>query len=476
MDDNLAQQAVDKGYVSSVEEYKQAEATGRAQAGAISATDIQSTPQVTVPTPDTTSSSQTIDQIAQETKLASDKATQEADLSKKTFQDRIKEVVDVMGSREKVEEQEGLGEARLEVADIRNQIEARELSLRRAIENTQKTAGLSGTQIGRRVQALNRDAARELADLSIIESARLRRFDAIETNIERKMKAKLEPLQFQLQFDQMFYQENRQAMTAAQDRAFQVKLNQEEREYKEAKDKQDAIKKVAVLAAQSGATPEQIVNISNAETEFDALMAAGESMSAQFDFEREKFDQQFGLQERQFELEQKRYALQERIAYAEMQRKVEETKPLTSAQAQALGYGERTLAASVVIDEVGNQFTGVGSKITGSSLFPNVLKSDDRQRFEQAQRNFINAVLRRESGASIAPTEFESANMQYFPMPGDSQPVLLQKKRNRDMVTRSLLREANVDVNISNSVPDPLGIGSAAATTNTLKLKTTNTL
>lgn len=45
------------------------------------------------------------------------------------------------------------------------------------------------------------------------------------------------------------------------------------------------------------------------------------------------------------------------------------------------------------------------------------MKSDDRQQFEQAQRNFINSVLRQESGAAIADSEFENAKKQYFPMP-----------------------------------------------------------
>jgi hypothetical protein len=272
---------------------------------AIKAEDIKPTPAVTAPTPPTSSSGQTIDQITAEVQAQKLKAEKALDTSKSTFENRIKEITNVMGSRETMEKEQGLDQAQLDVSDIRSQIEARELSLRRAIENTQRTAGLSGTQIARQVSALNRDAARELADLSIIESARLRRFDSISTNIDRKIKSQLEPLQFQLQFDQMFYQENRQAMTAAQDRAFQMKIMQEERNYQEQVKERDSIKNIALSAAQSGATGEQIKQITDATSFNDAMNIGGSILG-------EPFRQQMAAQQFQQEMSIKTYDLQVR--------------------------------------------------------------------------------------------------------------------------------------------------------------------
>lgn len=54
----------------------------------------------------------------------------------------------------------------------------------------------------------------------------------------------------------------------------------------------------------------------------------------------------------------------------------------------------------------------------------------DRQQ-SQAERSFVNAVLRKESGAAISPTEFENAALQYFPRAGDTPQVLAQKEQNR---------------------------------------------
>ena len=63
----------------------------------------------------------------------------------------------------------------------------------------------------------------------------------------------------------------------------------------------------------------------------------------------------------------------------------------------------------------------------------NYLTSPEFKLYNQARSNFVNAVLRRESGAVIADSEFENANLQYFPQPGDTQQVIDQKRNNREL-------------------------------------------
>lgn len=70
-----------------------------------------------------------------------------------------------------------------------------------------------------------------------------------------------------------------------------------------------------------------------------------------------------------------------------------------------------------------------------------VRPSTQQQQVEQAQRDFINAVLRRESGAAIADSEFDSARKQYFPAVGDSPEVIAQKAANRRRATELMLAE-----------------------------------
>jgi hypothetical protein len=109
---------------------------------------------------------------------------------------------------------------------------------------------------------------------------------------------------------------------------------------------------------------------------------------------------------------------------------------ITDAQRTASGYAVRAEDASTVIDRVGSDFTGVSSRLAG--LVPQGAKSDARQVFDQAKRNFINAVLRRESGAVISDEEFANADLQYFPQPGDDEAVLKQKSENRNASVKAL--------------------------------------
>ena len=112
---------------------------------------------------------------------------------------------------------------------------------------------------------------------------------------------------------------------------------------------------------------------------------------------------------------------------------------ITSSQRLAAGFAKRTQDSGNIITELGGQFTGLPSRFGG--LLPQGIKSEDRQKFEQATRDFINATLRRESGAAIAPTEFDNANLQYIPQPGDSDEVLEQKRRNRETISNALALE-----------------------------------
>jgi hypothetical protein len=72
----------------------------------------------------------------------------------------------------------------------------------------------------------------------------------------------------------------------------------------------------------------------------------------------------------------------------------------------------------------------------------NSLVSKERQQFDQAERNFINAQLRRESGAVISPEEFADARKQYIPQPGDDEATLAQKAESRRIAREGMARES----------------------------------
>lgn len=118
-------------------------------------------------------------------------------------------------------------------------------------------------------------------------------------------------------------------------------------------------------------------------------------------------------------------------------------KPQTATQAQVQGYADRTNQADAILTNLGNKFTGVSSYLGQANPF-NFLKSSDRQQFEQAQQNFINAILRRESGAAISATEFDRYSKQYFPQPGDAPETVALKTANRQTTINNLYQQANV--------------------------------
>ena len=111
----------------------------------------------------------------------------------------------------------------------------------------------------------------------------------------------------------------------------------------------------------------------------------------------------------------------------------------TDSEYKAAGFATRVENANAVIDT----FESTGAALSGAveKFLPNPMKDSDRQQLEQAQRNFVNAVLRRESGAVISDQEFENAAEQYFPQPGDTQAVIDQKRQNR-MDALDALRQA----------------------------------
>lgn len=112
-------------------------------------------------------------------------------------------------------------------------------------------------------------------------------------------------------------------------------------------------------------------------------------------------------------------------------------KPPTPDQAASAGFVSRMRNANEVMSDPKIAEYGMGVKGTmnrANSSIPiigNSFVDPQFQQLDQAQRNFINATLRRESGASISPGEFESARVQYFPQVGDSPEVIAQKERNR---------------------------------------------
>lgn len=140
---------------------------------------------------------------------------------------------------------------------------------------------------------------------------------------------------------------------------------------------------------------------------------------------------------------------------------------LTEAQGNAVAYGMRMQQADQILkplENAGLKDTGkIRSGVSGTlgatpligealargsdnifNTLPTILGglNEDQQKTVQARVNFVTAILRKESGASISPTEFATAEKNYFPAPGDSNTIVKQKQEARDMAIKAMKIQA----------------------------------
>jgi hypothetical protein len=140
---------------------------------------------------------------------------------------------------------------------------------------------------------------------------------------------------------------------------------------------------------------------------------------------------------------------------------------LTEAEGNAVTYGMRMQQANSILkplENAGLKDTGkIRSGVSGTlgatpligealargsdnifNTLPAVLGglNEDQQKTVQARVNFITAILRKESGASISPTEFATAERNYFPAPGDSETIVKQKQAARELAIKGMKIQA----------------------------------
>jgi hypothetical protein len=142
-------------------------------------------------------------------------------------------------------------------------------------------------------------------------------------------------------------------------------------------------------------------------------------------------------------------------------------KPLTEAQGNSVAFGARAIEANRIVtdlEKAGTTNTGIIRSAIGGTVgmapfvgekmqqavqsSMNVLPTyaggpnEMQQQTDQARRNFISAVLRKESGAAIPADEYANEEKKYFPQVGDSPKVVLQKQKARELAIEALKAQA----------------------------------
>lgn len=90
----------------------------------------------------------------------------------------------------------------------------------------------------------------------------------------------------------------------------------------------------------------------------------------------------------------------------------------TEQEKNAIQYGSRMLNAINDLAPLESEFAKLPlQEQLYQEFVPNLLKSDNQKTLEARKKDFITAVLRKESGASISPTEFANEEKKYFVQP-----------------------------------------------------------
>lgn len=116
-----------------------------------------------------------------------------------------------------------------------------------------------------------------------------------------------------------------------------------------------------------------------------------------------------------------------------------EGRPSLGGEKSALGFFNRAKQADEELSGLTKQISdmGLGDQAWMATM-PNFLQTQEGQAYQQAQRAFTEARLRKDSGAAIPETEFANDRKTYFVQPGDSKETIAQKERGRAAVLASL--------------------------------------
>lgn len=104
-------------------------------------------------------------------------------------------------------------------------------------------------------------------------------------------------------------------------------------------------------------------------------------------------------------------------------------------------FADRMAEAAPIFDVLAPPTVGATAKGAVPGV-GNIMLSPQNRQFMQAERNFISAVLRKESGAAISPSEFDEARKLYIPQAGDDPQTLEMKRQTRINAVRGISQGA----------------------------------
>lgn len=112
--------------------------------------------------------------------------------------------------------------------------------------------------------------------------------------------------------------------------------------------------------------------------------------------------------------------------------RLKEAKLGKPEERQAGLYNARMQAAHEQAKKLEDSFKPESFSASAMAYLPEFLKPSELKQYENAKRNFVASVLRKESGAAISASEYDGGNKLYFPQAGDTKEVIEQKRMARE--------------------------------------------
>jgi len=116
-------------------------------------------------------------------------------------------------------------------------------------------------------------------------------------------------------------------------------------------------------------------------------------------------------------------------------------KPATVDELTSARFATRMKDSQQIINSLEETFMNMNlldQHLVG--VLPNAAKSADQQRLEQAEKEYLSGILRKDSGAAVSDSELQRYMEQYFPVAGDKPENIRQKRESRQ---RDLLGMVN---------------------------------
>jgi hypothetical protein len=116
-------------------------------------------------------------------------------------------------------------------------------------------------------------------------------------------------------------------------------------------------------------------------------------------------------------------------------------RPLTEVQSKDNVFATRAEGALRAFEPVADAMTSIGDRAANldpTGLVRGAVQSDDFQVAQQAGDEFLQAILRKDTGAAITSQEQALYGQTYIPQPGDNPAVLAAKRQARARAVEAL--------------------------------------